>query len=66
MKKEATKNASLADELATIPGGENLNLCIQCGTCSGSCPNVDYMSYSPRQIEKASRRASLPKIACMS
>jgi len=50
VKKEATKNASLADELATIPGGENLNLCIQCGTCSGSCPNIDYMDYSPRQI----------------
>ena len=50
MKKEATNNASLADELATIPGGENLNLCIQCGTCSGSCPNIDYMDYSPRQI----------------
>lgn len=50
MSKEANQSASLVKELASIPGGENINLCIQCGTCSGSCPNVDYMDYSPRQI----------------
>jgi len=50
VKKEANHNNSLVKELASIPGGENLNLCIQCGTCSGSCPNVDYMDYSPRHI----------------
>ena len=50
MSKEANRSASLGKELASIPGGENVSLCIQCGTCSGSCPNVDYMDYSPRQI----------------
>ena len=48
--KEAKHSDSLVKELASIPGGENLNLCIQCGTCSGSCPNIDHMEYSPRQI----------------
>jgi len=50
MKIKSDQNTSLVEELENIPGGENLNLCIQCGTCSGSCPNVDYMDYSPRQI----------------
>ncbi len=37
-------------EVARIPGGENLNRCIQCGTCSGSCPVTYAMDYSPRQV----------------
>ncbi len=30
--------------------GEPLNTCIQCGTCSGTCPVAPYMDYTPRQI----------------
>ena len=37
-------------EVARIPGGEHLNRCIQCGTCSGSCPVTYAMDYSPRQV----------------
>lgn len=37
-------------EVARIPGGERLNRCIQCGTCSGSCPVTYAMDYSPRQV----------------
>ncbi len=38
------------DEVDQIPGGERLNRCIQCGTCSGSCPVTYAMDYSPRQV----------------
>ncbi len=38
------------EELAAIPGGEGVKLCIQCGTCSGSCPNANEMDYPPRQM----------------
>jgi len=38
------------EERAAIPGGEDINLCIQCGTCSGSCPNANEMDYPPRQM----------------
>jgi heterodisulfide reductase subunit C len=38
------------EELASIPGGEGVKLCIQCGTCSGSCPNANEMDYAPRQM----------------
>lgn len=37
-------------QIASNPGGENLSQCIQCGTCSGSCPVSPYMDYTPRQI----------------
>ncbi len=37
-------------EVERIPGGGNLNQCIQCGTCSGSCPVSYAMDYLPRQV----------------
>jgi quinone-modifying oxidoreductase subunit QmoC len=40
----------LADQIASIPGGDDLFRCIQCGTCSGMCPLSPYMDYMPRQI----------------
>jgi heterodisulfide reductase subunit C len=30
--------------------GQNVKLCMQCGTCSASCPMMDHMGMSPRQI----------------
>ena len=38
------------NEIASIPGGDKLFACIQCGTCSGMCPLTPYMDYTPRQI----------------
>ncbi|NLE45780.1 MAG: (Fe-S)-binding protein [Chloroflexi bacterium] len=32
------------------PAWETLATCIQCGTCSASCPANDAMDYSPRQV----------------
>lgn len=52
--------ASFADEVVSIPGGEGIWQCIQCGTCTGSCPNANEMQYSPRKII-AMVRAGLKK-----
>lgn len=30
--------------------GEPLKTCIQCGTCAGTCPAVEYMDHTPRQL----------------
>jgi heterodisulfide reductase subunit C len=38
------------DELLRVPGGERLKECIQCGTCSGSCPVAYYMDNPPRKL----------------
>ncbi len=32
------------------PEWEKLLTCMQCGTCSASCPTADLMDYSPRQL----------------
>jgi len=29
--------------------GQNVHLCMQCGTCSGSCPMTEHMALSPRK-----------------
>jgi len=30
--------------------GEPLRTCIQCGTCAGTCPVVEFMDHTPRQL----------------
>jgi heterodisulfide reductase subunit C len=42
--REEIENISYAAE------GEPLKTCIQCGTCSGTCPVAPYMDHTPRQI----------------
>jgi heterodisulfide reductase subunit C len=44
------EKVDFVEEVASIPGGEGVRRCIQCGTCTGSCPNADKMDYPPRQI----------------
>ena len=40
---------SFLEEVRDTPGGEHILACIQCGTCSGSCPMAAYMEHPPRQ-----------------
>lgn len=35
---------------ATPGGGTNLELCLQCGTCGGSCPSGPDMDHTPRAL----------------
>jgi heterodisulfide reductase subunit C len=41
---------SFLDEVRATPGGGHVLSCIQCGTCTGSCPMAGYMEHPPRQI----------------
>lgn len=36
--------------IEATPDGERLRTCLQCGTCSGSCPNGPDMDYTPRAL----------------
>jgi heterodisulfide reductase subunit C len=36
--------------VAATPGEEHLALCIQCGTCGGSCPSGPDMDHTPRAL----------------
>jgi heterodisulfide reductase subunit C len=40
---------SFLDEVRETPGGEHILACIQCGTCTGSCPMAARMEHAPRQ-----------------
>lgn len=54
MPLETTNSSSpssfLEEVMANTPGGEALRLCLQCGTCGGSCPSGEDMDSSPRRI----------------
>ena len=45
-----------------IPGGDKIKECIQCGTCSASCPTSYAMDYTPREIIAAFRAGLLDKV----
>jgi quinone-modifying oxidoreductase, subunit QmoC len=49
-------------EVYRIPGGEKIRNCIQCGTCSGSCPVSWAMEETPRQIFAMIRAGMRDKI----
>ena len=40
----------LDDVIAETPGGAQIAHCMQCGSCSGSCPNGPDMDYTPRTL----------------
>jgi heterodisulfide reductase subunit C len=44
-----TEMKSFLDEVRATPGGEHVLACIQCGTCTGSCPMAARMEHAPRQ-----------------
>lgn len=48
----ATK-PTFSDEIANLlyaSHGDPINTCIQCGTCSATCPAADFMDHTPREL----------------
>ncbi|MBN1764378.1 MAG: 4Fe-4S dicluster domain-containing protein [Sedimentisphaerales bacterium] len=45
-----------------LPQGKSIDKCIQCGTCSASCPTSSAMEYGPREIIAALRAGVLEKV----
>lgn len=50
IKYEADRVRGFAEEIMSLAGCDRLKSCIQCGTCSGTCPLSIYMDHTPRQI----------------
>jgi len=49
--KVASNPATFLEKvIEATPGESRLEMCIQCGTCGGSCPSGDDMDHTPRQI----------------
>ena len=47
---ESTLDHDFLEEIYALPGGNEIKKCIQCGTCSGSCPVGSVMDHAPRKI----------------
>lgn len=50
IKYESDRVRGFCEEIMRIPGCDQLQACIQCGTCSGICPLSIYMDYTPRRV----------------
>jgi heterodisulfide reductase subunit C len=62
LPRESELRAAFLAEVDRIPGGDRLRRCIQCGTCSGSCPVSYAMDVQPRQLVAHFRAGSLETI----
>ncbi len=50
IRYQSSANPAFGKSIAAFPGHETLTNCIQCGTCSGTCPLSLYMDLTPRRI----------------
>jgi heterodisulfide reductase subunit C len=50
MKFQREADPQWADAVSKQPGCDRIWSCIQCGTCSGTCPLSIYMDFTPRRI----------------
>jgi heterodisulfide reductase subunit C len=47
---EEELDGNFLDDIKKASLCEEIDRCIQCGTCTSSCPSAEYMDYSPRKI----------------
>jgi heterodisulfide reductase subunit C len=50
VKFEEELDHNFMNEVQELSFSEEISRCIQCGTCSSSCPLATYMDYTPRKI----------------
>jgi len=61
-KKEKELRDSFLQQVANIPGGESIKKCIQCGSCTGSCPVSYTMDITPREVIALFRAGDIKSI----
>lgn len=50
---------AFAAEMALLPDGPRIARCLQCGTCTGSCPSAHVMDIPPREMVAHFRTGNL-------
>jgi len=50
------------EQVQFVPGGDRIKRCLQCGTCTGSCPVSYAMDISPRMVIALFRAGEIEKI----
>ena len=61
-RSERELKDALLSQLEVIPGGDKIKACIQCGTCTGSCPVSYAMDISPRGVMALFRAGDIESI----
>ena len=59
---EAELRQIFLDQVKCVPMGDRIKRCIQCGTCTGSCPVSYAMDISPRQLIALFRAGEMEQI----
>lgn len=59
---ETALRSIFLDQVKHVPAGERIKRCIQCGTCTGSCPVSYTMDISPRQLVALFRAGEMEQI----
>ena len=60
--RERDLRAAFLQQMATFPDGDKIRNCIQCGSCTGSCPVAHTMDITPREIVALFRAGFLEDI----
>jgi heterodisulfide reductase subunit C len=61
-KRDTELRQIFLDQVAVVPAGERIKRCIQCGTCTGSCPVSYAMDISPRELIADFRAGEMERI----
>ncbi len=61
-KEECELREAFLTEVERVPGGARLRRCIQCGTCTGSCPVSYAMDLTPREVMALFRAGDIERI----
>ena len=61
-KREEELRAAFWDQIKGIPRGDKIQNCIQCGTCTGTCPVSYMMDITPRETVALFRAGHLEDI----
>jgi len=61
-KAEAELRAAFWDQVSSFPDGHKIANCIQCGTCTGTCPVSYAMDITPRQTIALFRAGHIEEI----
>lgn len=61
-RAEADLRSAFWREVKYIPDGQKLKTCLQCGTCSGTCPVSYAMDITPRQLVAMFRAGMIEEI----
>ncbi|RPH94624.1 hypothetical protein EHM69_06795 [candidate division KSB1 bacterium] len=61
-KREAELRAAFWDQVRSFPDGQKIKECLQCGTCTGTCPVSYTMDITPRETVALFRAGLIEEI----